>query len=55
MAAGANPMSLKKGIEAGVAAAVESIANQSQDVSSDKDQIANVAAISAADADIGAR
>ena len=55
VAAGANPMSLKKGIEAGVAAAVESIASQSQDVSSDKDQIANVAAISAADADIGAK
>ena len=55
VAAGANPMSLKKGIEAGVAVAVESIANQSQDVSSDKDQIANVAAISAADADIGAK
>ena len=55
VAAGANPMSLKKGIEAGVAAAVESIANQSQDVSSDKDQIANVAAISAADPDIGAK
>ncbi len=55
VAAGANPMSLKKGIEAGVAAAVDSIANQSQDVSSDKDQIANVAAISAADADIGAK
>tara|TARA_Y100001970_G_scaffold26195_1_gene31435 strand:- start:3157 stop:4779 length:1623 start_codon:yes stop_codon:yes gene_type:complete len=55
VAAGANPMSLKKGIEAGVAAAVESIANQSQDVSSDKDQIANVAAISAADAEIGAK
>ena len=55
VAAGANPMSLKKGIEAGVAAAVESIANQSQDVSSDKDQIANVAAISAADTDIGAK
>ena len=55
VAAGANPMLLKKGIEAGVAAAVESIANQSQDVSSDKDQIANVAAISAADADIGAK
>ncbi len=55
VAAGANPMSLKKGIEAGVAAAVESIRDQSQDVSSDKDQIANVAAISAADADIGSK
>lgn len=55
VAAGANPMSLKRGIEAGVAAAVESIRSQSQDVSSDKDQIANVAAISAADSDIGAK
>lgn len=55
VAAGANPMSLKKGIEAGVTAAVESIASQSQDVSSDKEQIANVAAISAADSEIGAK
>ncbi len=55
VAAGANPMSLKRGIEAGVAAAVESIQSQSQDVSSDKDQIANVAGISAADPDIGAK
>jgi chaperonin GroEL len=55
VAAGANPMSLKRGIEAGVAAAVESIRSQSQDVSSDKDQIANVAGISAADPYIGAK
>ena len=55
VAAGANPMSLKKGIEAGVSAAVESIRGQSQDVSSDKDQIANVAAISAADSEIGGK
>ena len=54
VAAGANPMSIKKGIEAAVAAAVESIRSSAQDVSSDKDQIANVAAISAADAEIGA-
>ena len=54
VAAGANPLSIKKGIEAAVAAAVESIGNSAQDVSSDKDQIANVAAISAADAEIGA-
>ena len=47
-------MSIKKGIEAAVAAAVESIRDSAQDVSSDKDQIANVAAISAADAEIGA-
>ncbi len=55
VAAGANPMSLKKGIEAGVVAAVESIRSQSTDVSSNKDQIANVAAISAADTEIGSR
>ncbi|WP_419845375.1 chaperonin GroEL [Candidatus Poriferisocius sp.] len=53
VAAGANPMSIKKGIEAGVDAAVEAIHSQSVDVSSDKAQIANVAAISAADAEIG--
>ena len=53
VAAGANPMSLKRGIEAGVAAAVEAIADDSHDVSSDKAQIANVAAISAADHEIG--
>jgi len=54
VAAGANPMSIKKGIEAAVAAAVDSIRNSAQDVSSDKGQIANVAAISAADPEIGA-
>ena len=53
VAAGANPMSLKRGIEAGVDSAVESIAADSHDVSSDKAQIANVAAISAADPEIG--
>ena len=54
VAAGTNPMSIKKGIEAGVAAAVEAISESSIDVSSDKKQIANVAAISAADDEIGA-
>ena len=54
VAAGANPMSLKRGIEAAVDAAVESIHSNSHDVSSDKAQIANVAAISAADPEIGA-
>ncbi len=54
VAAGANPMSLKKGIEAAVEAAVESIRSSSVDVSSDKAQIAAVAAISAADPEIGA-
>jgi len=53
VAAGANPMSIKKGIEAAVAAAVDSIRDASLDVSSDKAQIANVAAISAADPEIG--
>ncbi len=53
VAAGANPMSLKRGIEAAVDAAVESIHSSSHDVSSDKEQIANVAAISAADSEIG--
>ncbi|MXW59963.1 MAG: chaperonin GroEL [Acidimicrobiia bacterium] len=53
VAAGANPMSIKKGIESGVEAAVGAIQSQSVDVSSDKAQIANVAAISAADPEIG--
>ena len=53
VAAGANPMSLKRGIEAAVEAAVEAILSESIDVSSDKEQIANVASISAADSEIG--
>jgi len=52
VAAGANPMGLKKGIEKAVAAAVESIRSQAQEVE-DKDQIAAVATISAADASVG--
>ena len=52
VAAGANPMSLKRGIESGVEAAVEALKNQSRDVES-KDDIAHVAAISAADDEIG--
>ena len=52
VAAGANPMSLKKGIEAGVASAVEAIRAVAVDVD-DKSQIAQVAGISAADAEIG--
>ena len=54
VAAGTNPMSIKRGIEAAVAAAVDSIRENSQDVSENKEQIANVAAISSADAEIGA-
>jgi chaperonin GroEL len=52
VAAGANPMSLKKGIEAAVEAAVASIRELAQDVE-DKSQIAQVAGISAADPEIG--
>jgi chaperonin GroEL len=52
VAAGANPMSLKKGIEAAVVDAVEAIADMAVDVDS-KDQIAQVAGISAADPEIG--
>ena len=52
VAAGANPMGLKRGIEKAVAAAVESIKGQAKDVD-DKQDIANVATISAADAAIG--
>ncbi|MGH9229239.1 MAG: chaperonin GroEL [Acidimicrobiales bacterium] len=52
VAAGANPMSLKKGIEAAVVEAVEAIADLAVDVDS-KDQIAQVAGISAADPEIG--
>jgi chaperonin GroEL len=52
VAAGANPMALKRGIERGVAAAVEAIKDQAKDVES-RDDIANVAAISAADPAIG--
>ena len=53
VAAGANPMGLKKGIEAAVAAAVDSIADQAVRGDDSKEQIANVAGISAADAAIG--
>jgi chaperonin GroEL len=54
VAAGANPMSLKRGIEAGTEAAVEAIMNQAKDVE-EKDEIAHVASISAGDPDIGAQ
>ncbi len=52
VAAGANPMGLKRGIEKAVATAVEAIKNQAKEVES-KDEIAQVAAISAADPAIG--
>ena len=52
VAAGANPMSLKKGIEAATAAAIASIKALAKEVDS-KEQIAQVASISAADTEIG--
>ncbi len=51
VAAGANPMSLKRGIEAAVEAAVASIRDLAKEVDS-KEQIAQVASISAADQEI---
>jgi chaperonin GroEL len=52
VAAGANPMSLKRGIERATELAVESIKNQSKEVEG-KEEIAQVGAISAADPQIG--
>ncbi|HEX9236342.1 MAG TPA: chaperonin GroEL [Actinomycetota bacterium] len=52
VAAGANPMALKRGIERGVAATVEHLGKQSRDVEG-KGEIAHVASLSAADRQIG--
>src|SRR5262245_1461207 len=52
VAAGANPMALKRGIEKAVAAAVDAIADQAKEIDS-KDEIAHVATISAASKEIG--
>jgi chaperonin GroEL len=52
VAAGANPVALKRGIEKAVSAAVESIHSLAKDVD-DKGEIAQVASISAADSSIG--
>src|SRR6266487_3301205 len=52
VAAGANPMALKRGIEKAVAAVVENIGKQSREIEG-KDEIAHVAALSAADRAIG--
>ena len=54
VAAGANPMSLKRGMEKAVAAAVEALADQSVQVDDSKDKVAQVASISAADTAVGA-
>jgi chaperonin GroEL len=52
VAAGANPLALKRGIEKAVEEVVANIASQSKEVSG-KDQIARVATISAGDEEIG--
>jgi chaperonin GroEL len=52
VAAGANPMGLKKGIEAAVLAVVEAIGNAAKDIET-KEQIASTASISAADTTVG--
>jgi chaperonin GroEL len=52
VAAGANPMGLKRGIEAAVERVVEAIHNQAKDIDT-RDDIAHVASISAADNEIG--
>src|ERR1700741_4861548 len=52
VAAGANPMSLKKGIEAAVESVVEAIGLAAKDVET-KEQIAATASISAADTTVG--
>ncbi|GAC1439944.1 MAG: chaperonin GroEL [Mycobacteriales bacterium] len=52
VAAGANPMGLKKGIEAAVERVVEAIGQAAKDVET-KEQIASTASISAADTTVG--
>src|SRR5664279_1937104 len=52
VAAGANPMALKRGIEAAVASVSEALMNSARDVET-KDQIAATASISAADTAVG--
>jgi chaperonin GroEL len=52
VAAGANPIALKRGIEQAVAVVTEALGNQAQDVET-KEQIAATASISAADSSVG--
>ncbi len=52
MAAGANPIAIRRGVEKAVAAAVKQMQGASQDVST-KEQIASVGTISASDPEIG--
>jgi chaperonin GroEL len=53
VAAGANPLALKRGIEAGVTAVNERLLDTAREVSG-KEEIAHVAAISAQDTEVGA-
>src|SRR6266480_2719516 len=52
VAAGANPISLKRGIDLAVAAVTEALGNQARDVET-REQIAATASISAADPTVG--
>ncbi|WP_433612895.1 chaperonin GroEL [Dactylosporangium sp. CA-139114] len=52
VAAGANPMALKRGIEAAVASVADELANLAKDVET-KEQIASTASISAGDSTVG--
>jgi chaperonin GroEL len=52
VAAGANPMALKRGIERAVAAAVDNIRDQAKEVET-REEISNVGSISAADPTVG--
>jgi len=54
VAAGANPLAIKRGIEKAVEAVVETIKSHAKDIE-DKEEIAHVGAISAADDTIGAK
>ena len=53
VAAGANPMGLKRGMDAAVNAAVDSLVEQAVPVSTDKEKVQSVASISAADTAVG--
>jgi chaperonin GroEL len=53
VAAGANPMGLRRGIEKGVQAALDALRAQAKEVSGKREEIAHVAAISAADPEVG--
>src|SRR5438067_1339205 len=52
VAAGANPIALKRGIEAAVSAVTEALGNQAQEVQT-REQVAATASISAADTAVG--